>query len=460
MRLDAPTLLLVTVILTFTVGILFLLSWSQARRMHALAIWGLAHLVGGVGSALLALRGLISDPLSIGLANALIIGAYGMIWNGILAFEGRRLRPRPVILCVALWSGACLVPDFFASVPARIVLASGMAASFCFAMAALIWKKRTEPLVSRYPAVFLLLAYGGMYAVRVPMALLIPPQPVGVHPLQTSAFAILACLGMLFTLALAFVFMALTKERAERLQRLAADTDPLTGIASRRAFVAEAQSALSRSNRTATLLLFDLDHFKRINDTYGHAVGDAVLVGFCHTAGALVPPGTIFGRMGGEEFACLLTGTEDARARAEMVRRAVASLAVPTLPDLHVSVSVGLATTEACGHDLDGLMRAADAALYAAKRNGRNRVESGGPGGSVPAPDGGLLDPHHDGIGSPAGVHHRDASEAGAFGAPRGLAPGTAGDGQAVDHPGQGWNTAQSLEGEARTEFRVRRAAR
>lgn len=460
MALDAPTLLLVTVILTFMVGSLFLLSWSQARQMHALAIWGLAHLVGGVGSALLALRGQIPDPLSIGLANTLTIGAYGLIWNGVLAFEGRRLRPWPVILCVALWSGACLVPDFFASIAARIVLASAMAAGFCLSMAALIWKGRTEPLVSRYPATILLAAYGIMYAVRIPMAVLSPSQPIGVHPLQTPAFAILVCLGMLFTVALAFVFMALTKERAERLQRLAADTDPLTGIANRRAFVAGATATLSAPDRAATLLLCDLDHFKRVNDTYGHAVGDAVLVGFCRVAEILMPPGTIVGRMGGEEFACLLTGDADeALDCADRMRRAIAHLAVPSLPDLRIGVSLGVATTRDCGHDLDRLMRAADDALYAAKHNGRNRIELGGPGLDWVVPRSGaadLLDPYHHAVGGTGGVHHRDAGEAGALGTPRGVAPGAPGHGQAVDHPDQGRHAAEGLEGETH----VRRAAR
>jgi len=459
MRLDAPTLLLVTVILTFTVGILFLLSWSQARQMRALAIWGIAHLVGGAASALLALRGQIPDPLSIGVANALMIGAYGLIWNGVLAFEGRRLRPWPVILCVALWSGACLVPDFFASLPARIVMASGIAAGFCFAMAALIWTRRTEPLVSRYPATILLAAYGGMYAIRIPMAVLNPPRPIGEHPLQTPAFGILACLGMLLTVALAFILMALTKERAERLQRLAADTDPLTGIANRRAFVAGAKATLSALDRPAALLLFDLDHFKRVNDTYGHAVGDAVLVGFCGIAQALMPPGTIIGRMGGEEFACLLTGDADgALACADRMHRAIAHFVIPSLPDLRIGVSIGVATTQGSGHDLDRLMRAADDGLYAAKHNGRNRTELGGTGSGrlPPNPVAALLDPHHHAVGGTGGVHHRDAGEAGALRAPRGLAPGAAGHGQAVDHPGQGRHPTERLEGEAR----VRRAAR
>jgi diguanylate cyclase (GGDEF)-like protein len=379
MLLDASTLLLVTVILTFMVGSLFLLSWSQARHVHALAIWGVAHITGAMASALLALRGVIPDWVSIGVANGVMIGAYGLIWAGTRAFEGRRARLAPIVIAMGTWCVGCLIPAFFASLQARVMLASGLAGGFCFLAAREIWRARAEPLVSRYPGVALLLLYTFAYWIRVPLAVVAPPQ-AGPNPLQTPWLTILCLAGMLFTLAIAFVFMSLTKERAERLQRLAAETDALTGILSRRAFVARAEAALAAGG-DVTLLLFDLDHFKRINDRYGHAVGDGVLVGFCHTVAALLPGSAIFGRMGGEEFACLLRGVrpEEALAKAEFLRRAVAAVAVPELPQLAIGVSIGLAAPEdaaaAPGRQLDALLSRADAALYRAKRDGRGRTE-------------------------------------------------------------------------------------
>ncbi|KQP83213.1 GGDEF domain-containing protein [Methylobacterium sp. Leaf117] len=386
MLLDASTLLLVTVILTFMVGSLFLLSWSQARHVHALAIWGVAHITGAVASALLALRGIIPDGISIGVANGVMIGAYGLIWSGTRAFEGRRARPVPVAVAVALWSGACLIPAFYASLPARVILASSLAAGFCFLAARELWRARAEPLVSRYPGIGLLLLYAIAYGIRVPLALVAPPQ-VGPNSLQSPWLTILCLIGMLFTLAIAFVFMSLTKERAEHLQRQAADTDALTGVLSRRAFVARAEAALIERGPAVTLLLFDLDHFKRINDRHGHAVGDGVLVGFCHAVTALLPDSALFGRMGGEEFACLLRNLtpEEALAKAEFLRRATARIAVPELPQLAISVSIGLATAEgpsprrSAGRRLDALLSRADAALYRAKRNGRGRTEPAPP---------------------------------------------------------------------------------
>lgn len=381
MLLDASTLLLVTVLLTFMVGSLFLLSWTQARHVHALAIWGVAHLTGALASGLLALRGVIPDWVSIGVANGVMIGAYGLIWTGTRAFEGRRARPLVIAAAVAAWSGACLVPAFYASLPMRVILASSLAGGFCLLAAREFWRARAEPLISRYPGIALLLLYTVAYWIRVPLALVVPPQ-VGPNPLQTPWLTILCLAGMLFTLAIAFVFMSLTKERAEHLQRRAADTDTLTGILSRRAFVARAEALLAHGGKPIALLLFDLDHFKRINDLHGHAVGDGVLVGFCHTVKALLPEGAVFGRMGGEEFACLLPGLtpEEALGQAEFLRRAVSRIAVPELPHLAVSASIGLSTADGhiadAGRGLDALLSLADAALYRAKRNGRGRSEA------------------------------------------------------------------------------------
>jgi diguanylate cyclase (GGDEF)-like protein len=388
MRLDTPTLLLVTVVVTFMVGTLFLLSWGQARRTHALAIWGVAHLTGAFASALLALRGVIPDGVSIGVANTLMIGAYGLIWSGVRAFEGRRLRLDIALAGGAAWGLLCFVPSFYGSLPARVMLASSIAGAFCAAGAVDVWRGRAEALVSRYPAIVLLGAYALLYWVRIPLALVAPLPDAG-NVMDSPWLAILCFGGMLFTVAIAFTFMALTKERAEHEQRHAADTDPLTGIASRRAFVAAAESLLSDPGRPVALLLFDLDHFKSINDAYGHAVGDGVLVGFCCTAEALLPPGALLGRMGGEEFACVIPdhGADAALARATLVRNALAHLTVPALPRLRVGTSVGIATSAATSaasgadsdRDFDSLLRQADAALYRAKRNGRNRVEVSSP---------------------------------------------------------------------------------
>ncbi|GJD81447.1 GGDEF domain-containing protein [Methylobacterium gregans] len=376
MRLDITTLLIVTFVLTLMVGGLFLFAWRQQREAPALLIWGLAHILGALGSAGLALRGLIPDAVSIVAANTAVLSAYGLIWSGVEAFEGRRLRPLLAFGGALAWLALCCVPAFYASIAARVILASALAAVYCTASAAAIWSRRAEPLPSRRATTILLAAYAACYAARIPATLLAPPQDTR-NPLQSDWVTGLCFAAMLFTLAIAFGFIALVKERAEHRQRIAASTDGLTGVANRRAFVAEAEARLARGEPVA-LLLFDLDHFKAVNDTHGHAVGDGVLVAFCTLARALLPEAAI-GRLGGEEFACLIVddGPAAVLARAERVRRAFAAIALPELPGLRLAASAGVARA-ACG-DFDALMRRADQALYAAKRAGRDRVVAAAP---------------------------------------------------------------------------------
>lgn len=376
MHLDTPTLFLMTVVVTFMVGVLFLLSWGQARRTRALAIWGVAHLGGAGASALLCLRNIIPDSLSVGVGNATMLAAYGLIWSGVRAFEGRKPAYLVALSGGVLWGAACLVPAFYGSLPARIMLASSIAGLFCALCAGEIWRGRCEPLASRWSAIVLMAAYALLYWVRVPLAV-IAPLPPSTRSQDSPWLAILCFAGVLFTMAIAFVFMAMTKERAELKQRLAAETDSLTGIANRRAFVGRTQIHLAGRVQPVALILFDLDHFKTINDTYGHAVGDGVLVAFGHAANAVLPAGALLGRMGGEEFACVLVGCEaEAAARAaEQVRTTIAKIALAAYPRLKIRVSAGVAVTQpGRTGSFDDLMRRADAALYGAKDAGRNRV--------------------------------------------------------------------------------------
>ncbi|MEV6350814.1 GGDEF domain-containing protein [Actinoplanes sp. NPDC051851] len=165
-----------------------------------------------------------------------------------------------------------------------------------------------------------------------------------------------------------------------RAQRSAAITDALTGLRSRRFFEQTLRQEAARSARhhqPLSVLLLDVDHFKRVNDTYGHGGGDRVLVEITHRVGDLLRPGDVLARYGGEEFAVLLpaAGEETARQVAERVRRGVAATPIE-VGDGHavrVTVSVGVAGMPA-EPTIDALVLAADRALYAAKNAGRNQV--------------------------------------------------------------------------------------
>jgi diguanylate cyclase (GGDEF)-like protein len=156
--------------------------------------------------------------------------------------------------------------------------------------------------------------------------------------------------------------------------RTLAHRDFLTGVLTRRAFVDTATSALhqvARAQGSAALLTFDVDHFKAINDGFGHPVGDQVLKRVSRTVSGLLRPADVFGRLGGEEFGLLLpmVGGEEAFGCAERLRLAIAASVGEGQP--HATASFGLALVEHPA-DLDLALAVADGALYAAKRGGRN----------------------------------------------------------------------------------------
>jgi diguanylate cyclase (GGDEF)-like protein len=164
--------------------------------------------------------------------------------------------------------------------------------------------------------------------------------------------------------------------------RTMAHTDALTGVANRRG-ISRALERLLASGEALTLIFVDLDHFKRINDTYGHAAGDLVLRHAARALWSAASPGDIAGRWGGEEFAIVLRASREVGAEAfelgERFRRSVADISVCEVDEsLRVTASVGVTGWNGAGEapTAADLFRAADDALYRAKREGRNRVHT------------------------------------------------------------------------------------
>ena len=178
-------------------------------------------------------------------------------------------------------------------------------------------------------------------------------------------------------------------DRVELLRSAA--TDSLTGVLSRRAFNEEARRLLSLATRhqhDAACIVLDVDHFKKVNDTYGHSAGDAVLKAVAATCREQIRAGDILGRLGGEEFAVLLphADRDAALAVAEKLRGALEASPVPVADNaIRVTASFGVTGMSIIAKDIDTLLAQADAAMYRAKQAGRNRCASSAPASSSEA---------------------------------------------------------------------------
>jgi diguanylate cyclase (GGDEF)-like protein/hemerythrin-like metal-binding protein len=176
----------------------------------------------------------------------------------------------------------------------------------------------------------------------------------------------------------AHILMELQELKTQKYERLS-EEDPLTGIYNRRAFMQTIRHEVDqthRSHRPLSLLILDLDHFKQVNDTYGHDTGDLLLRHFVQQTKKLIRTSDIFARIGGEEFALLLPNTslEGAQTLAEKIVKEIAALTLDDIaPGLHITVSIGVAQLEE-KMNLYQLLKKADTLLYEAKRNGRNRT--------------------------------------------------------------------------------------
>lgn len=190
---------------------------------------------------------------------------------------------------------------------------------------------------------------------------------------------------MLEALTLAFIISYRIKiledirASQDELKKQAA-TDPLTRLYNRRFFFSEADYLLelARSGRTPlSVMVIDIDHFKQVNDTYGHGVGDQVIVSMAQTLKKFSRSKDLIARFGGEEFVMLLpeTGLEEATGCAERIRVAIENLRT-TLEDneINCTISLGIAAVDVSNESIESALNRADKALYEAKHTGRNRI--------------------------------------------------------------------------------------
>ena len=375
-------------------GFLLLFAWYQNREIRALGWWAVGHFVMCAGCALLGLRGFLPDVVSIDIANAMILIAAGIGWGGARLFDDRTVPMSGVLAGAIMWLLACQLPVLDESINARIMLSSVIIAVYTIGTGCEVWRGRNvEPLMSRWPLSATLFVHGFVYALRIWLVFAFPLAP-GTSFFAAAWFSIIGLESLLYLIVSSFMILAMAKERSELVHKTNAMLDPLTNIPNRRAFLDAAMRRMrqrSRNPEPVTALLFDLDHFKSINDRFGHSVGDEVLRIFTAKAAAEFRSTDIMGRLGGEEFGALLFGAGEGTAvgTADRIRRAL-MVATAEMDGKHVdaTVSVGVAVLSSESvEDVADLLTRADNALYLAKERGRNRVEVAGksPPPSIPA---------------------------------------------------------------------------
>jgi diguanylate cyclase (GGDEF)-like protein len=378
MDFDLGTLVTVGAFATVISGVILLFSWAQNRRFASLGWWGAGLIVLAVGYAIMTARGSLPLKMSIVIGSGLCLLANGFMWCGARAFADRSIRLMPAVAGALVWVVVCQFDAIAMSVTLRQQLFSLITVVYT-GLAAWEYAHGGDcELVSRWPAVLLLVVHAVLFAARAafPYKTIFPN--VATHQMNLW-LTVLAAVLLAHYLSMAFLVLSMAKEHLELEYRRAARIDALTGIANRRAFFEGAEPLLRRtlaSGQPVALLVLDLDLFKSINDTFGHQAGDRVLRVFCDAVVALLRPADLFGRTGGEEFALLLPQTSGVAAMriAERIRSTFADRQVD-LGGARVTatVSVGVAAARG-GDDLASLMAAADHALYGAKAAGRNRV--------------------------------------------------------------------------------------
>lgn len=375
LSLDISTLYLVATLAAALLGVMLLFFWRQ-EKIAALGWWGAAYILGAASVALWTIGGPeLGWELSLAV-NAVGFVACGLMWDAARAFHGRPASWIGVIAGPALWVAAVIWLDPI-DAEMRMMLGAAIVAAYAALTAGELWRERRKSLRARWPAIVVPVMHGAVLMLPIILGdMFRSGNAASMAQIWVAAFAAEL---VLYAVGTVFIIFMLVSERTVTAHKTAASVDPLTGLLNRRGF-SEATARMiereAKAGRPITVMIFDIDHFKSVNDRFGHAAGDDVLQVFSNVVVSSLRITDLIGRVGGEEFAALLPcSVDEAVLAAERVREAFATsgVAVDDVP-LETTVSIGVAGGPA-KTELEVLMASADTALYQAKRTGRNRVE-------------------------------------------------------------------------------------
>lgn len=376
--LDISTLLIVGMFGSGAAGIALISVWLADRREKSLGVFALALLTGALAAAFFAAEPFFGDWSLAVIGKALLALAYGFAWLGFQFFDGRRRSTLKVVIGAVAWMPILAVPLLRDLPWLHSALTSLVISLYSFAI---VWRlysgNRVEPLPARMPAAFLFAVHGFVHAVRVPLLTVMPPPAT--EDGYSWLFLAATLEGLILAMLMVVAVMAMLAQRAARRIRKNADRDPLTGLPNRRAFYTAIGPLIEQSGGQGVLLLFDLDHFRGINDRFGQENGDHALRAFAEAIHSEVTPPDVFARIGDEEFALFMAdvGIESGIGVAEYLCRKTEELKLMVGDErMPLTTSIGVAAVSDVGHDIEALQAAADEALSECKKFGRNRIHA------------------------------------------------------------------------------------
>jgi len=378
MHFDLPTLMAAGSFVAAMSAVFVFFAWTHIRDGREMLWWALGYAFYAVGVGLLTVGTVEGPELAIALGAIVFNIAPALFWMSSRLFNRRRVPLVPLFGGLAL--GLLIMGFSPLALRPSLQMALGLAifAAYTLATTWEYWRGRHDGLKARQPLIALGLLQAALFGAGSVEAAT-GRISAGDIPLE-SWFGLVHFVSILYLIGTAVFVVSLSRERAERHQKATAETDALTGVANRGAFMAYAGEALRRSlqgDLPLSMIIFDLDYFKRINDSFGHAVGDGVLRRFGETARSVLREDDRLGRIGGEEFAVILPDTSLGSAFIIADRIRAAFEGDGRFVDGHAvnaTVSAGV-TTAHPDSTVDSILAAADEGLYRAKQNGRNRVE-------------------------------------------------------------------------------------
>ena len=374
MLLDIYTLFICELYILGFLTIIYVFAWLGGKRQRELGYMALILAMTMSAVFLSSLRSKGYHFLPVVVSNTLLLLSYGLMVNIMRSLGERPLGYLWLSSCL-LWPLFCLYPAFYYNLPSRIVTISLLCGLYSAAFFYELCRLRQIIKTTFWPAIVLVSIHLLFQFARLLFDQFVPDSRNGA--IGGSHFSLYVILeSILFIIGLSFTLLAMVNERSQmKLDRMS-QIDPLTNTLNRRGLYLVAADIIRRSQqRPCTAIIFDLDHFKSINDTHGHFKGDEILLDFCRRVSEKIPPHLCFARLGGEEFAAIgLLNQQQAGELCEQIRQAAEQSLSSTIP---YTVSIGFTTgsiNDTHRPALNSLLETADFALYQAKTSGRNRV--------------------------------------------------------------------------------------